>query len=394
MALLEQAIAEGLTARAACAVLGLSERRWREWRHRASAGDYERHPKPASVRPYNALTTPEQARLEEAGGCAEWADCSCRELSVRILERHGVYISHVAIWVFERARGLAGHRGPRRRMGVRRPAAPDTSFVSGPNQLWAWDITKLRTGIPHRVWFLYAVLDQWSRKVVGWHVSDRETSAEAQWAWDQALLAEGLEHGPMPAALSDRGAQMRSRSTAEFFLDLGVAQLFARPRTPNDNPYVESLFATVKTAPAYPGVFPTVEAAVASLFPEAREKIVLVHNGFDEDLFRPDPLARERVFREHGIDAATDPGVEHVQGEASPRAQVTRRDDAGELLRRASSEAQERIGGAEDERERATEVDPGEVPEDPLDSRAQARRTRLRESEGVRTTPTPRPRRP
>lgn len=263
MALLEQAIAEGLTARAACAVLGLSERRWREWRHRASAGDDERHPKPASVRPYNALTTPEQARLEEAVGCAEWADCSCRELSVRILERHGVYISHVAIWVFERARGLAGHRGPRRRMGVRRPAAPDTSFVSGPNQLWAWDITKLRTGIPHRFWFLYAVLDQWSRKVVGWHVSDRETSAEAQRAWDQALLAEGLEHGPMPAALSDRGAQMRSRSTAEFFLDLGVAQLFARPRTPNDNPYVESLFATVKTAPAYPGVFPTVEAAVA-----------------------------------------------------------------------------------------------------------------------------------
>jgi hypothetical protein len=102
MALLEQAIAEGLTARAACAVLGLSERRWRERRRRASAGDYERHPKPASVRPYNALT------------------------------------------------------------------APDTSFVSGSNQLWAWDIKKLRTGIPHRFWFLYAVLDQWSRKVVGW----------------------------------------------------------------------------------------------------------------------------------------------------------------------------------------------------------------------------------
>lgn len=263
MALFEAAIAEGLTAKAACAVLGLSERRWRVWRNRAVSGDFERHPKPASVRPYNALTAPEQGLLAEAVASAAWADASCRELSVRILERHGVYISHVSIWEFERARGLAGHRGKRRRMGVHRPAAPDTSFVSGPNQLWAWDITKLRTGVPHRFWFLYAVLDQFSRKVVGWHVSDRETSGEAQRAWDQALLAEGLAHGPMPASLSDRGAQMRSRSTAEFFVDLGVAQLFARPRTPNDNPYVESLFATVKTAPAYPDVFPTVETAVA-----------------------------------------------------------------------------------------------------------------------------------
>lgn len=263
MALLADAIAQGLTARAACAVLGVSERRWRDWQARARVGDVERHALPAHVHPYNALTPQERELIRSAVGCAEWADASCRELSVKILERDGVYVSHVSIWLFERSLGIAGHRGKRRRMGVTRPAAPDTSVVEGPNQLWAWDITTLRTGVPHRCWYLYAVLDQWSRKVVGWHVSERETSSEAQRGWDHALLAEGRTEGPMPVSLSDRGAQMRSRSTAEFFLDLGVARLFARPRTPNDNPFVESLFATVKTAPAFPDTFPTLEAARA-----------------------------------------------------------------------------------------------------------------------------------
>jgi len=262
MALLEDAIVEGLTARAACAVLGLSERRWRDWQHRARVGDFERHATPAHVRPYNALTPQERELIRTAVGCAEWADASCRELSVKILERHEVYVSHVSIWLCEQALGIAGHRGKRRRMGVRRPEAPDTSFVDGANQLWAWDITKLRTGVPHRFWYLYAILDQWSRKVVGWHVSEREVSSEAQGAWDQAVLAEGCPADRMPVSLSDRGAQMRSKSTATFLQDLGVAQLFARPRTPNDNAFVESLFATVKTAPAYPGVFATIEEAI------------------------------------------------------------------------------------------------------------------------------------
>jgi putative transposase len=263
MALLEGAIAEGLTARAGCAVLGLSERRWREWQVRARVGDFTRHAVPAHVRPYNAQTPQERELIRSAVAGAEWADLSCRELSVKISERHGVYVSHVSIWLFEKSLGIAGNRGKRRRMGIPRPEAPDTSFLAGPNQLWAWDITKLRTGVPHRFWFLYAVLDQWSRKVVGWRLSEREMSSEAQGAWDQALLAEGRTEGAMPVSLSDRGGPMRSKSTATFFMDLGVGRLFSRPRRPNDNAYVESLFSTVKTAPAYPGVFATMAEAVA-----------------------------------------------------------------------------------------------------------------------------------
>jgi putative transposase len=261
MAILEEAIENGLTTQRACGVVGLKERRFRHWRRLGLGGEYDRRRKPAELRPHNALRNEEKALIAEAVAKSEWADLSCRELSVRLMEERGLYMSHVAIWEHQKALGLAGHRGERRNRGRRRGQKPDTQWVNGPKQLWSWDITKLRTGVPGRFWYLYAVLDQWSRKVVGWLVSDRETSDLAQQVWDRALLAEGLGNGPMPKSLSDRGSQMRSSSTREFFMELGVAQLFARPRTPNDNPFVESLFGTVKTHPDYPERFDTLAEA-------------------------------------------------------------------------------------------------------------------------------------
>jgi len=261
MEVMDEAVQTGLSIRAACAAVGVSERRFRGWRERAEAGDYARHPKPLHVRPVNALTEEEHEMVREAVASTEWVDSSCRELSVKVMERHGRYISPYSFWLYETRLGIAGHRGKRRRMGVRRPQAPDTSFATGPNMLWTWDITKLRTDTAYRFIFLYVVLDQWSRKVVGWHLSHRETSSEGQAAWDLALTAEGIGLGESPKSLSDRGSQMRSRSTTLFFRDLGVGQLFARPRTPNDNPFIESFFSTVKTAPAYPGYFRTLEEA-------------------------------------------------------------------------------------------------------------------------------------
>lgn len=261
IAAVEEAMAAGLTEERACAVLGISVRRFQDWRQRARTGEVDRRRKSPEVRPVNALTVQEQAAMQRAVACVEWADCSCRELSIKIMETEGLYMSHVAIWQYEQRLGIAGHRGKRRVMGRRRGQAPDTSFVQGPNQLWAWDFTKLPTGTPHQFWHLVPVEDQYSRKVIGWEVGARAMTTLAQAAWDAALLAEGLTTETMPFSLSDRGPQMRSRSMREFFHDLGVARLFARPRTPNDNPYVESLFATVKTHPAYPEAFPMLEEA-------------------------------------------------------------------------------------------------------------------------------------
>jgi len=190
----------------------------------------------------------------------EFADFSVRELSLSALERCGVYISPVTFWAYQKEIGCNGpRRGKRLRKG--RGNKPDTDCVGGPNQLWSWDITHLPAGRPHGFWYLYALQDWFSRKVVAWLITDSLHSREVRELWDLGLLNEGLLLRPSwqwPSSLSDRGSQMRSISTKRYFKKLGVAQLFARPRTPNDNPKVEALFSVVKTEPEYPGVFPAI----------------------------------------------------------------------------------------------------------------------------------------
>jgi transposase InsO family protein len=212
------------------------------------------------------MTEEEKAAIRTMVADKKHADESTRGLSVRLMEEKDLYVSHVSIWEYERSIGVNGPRGHRKNQRHRGPEKPDTSFVTGPNQLWSWDFTKLRTPMPYIFFYLIAILDVFSRKVVGWLVTDRETSETAKRAWDIALVNEGLtQAGPdeMPKSLSDRGPQMRSISTMQFFKKLGIDRLLARPRTPNDNPQVESLFSTVKTAPTYPGIFQAVMQAVS-----------------------------------------------------------------------------------------------------------------------------------
>jgi len=214
------------------------------------------------MKPYNALTETETQAVREIVADKKHADESTRGLSVRLMEKD-MYVSHVSIWNYQRSISVNGYRGYRRNQG-KRPMKPETDFAAGPNQLWSWDITKLRTPAAYVFFYLVAILDIWSRKVVGWLVTEYERSCEVKRAWDIALSNEGLvQCGPedLPQSLSDRGTQMRSISTNQYFKKLGISRLFARPRTPNDNAHAEALFSTVKTAPQYPGIFAVLQAA-------------------------------------------------------------------------------------------------------------------------------------
>ena len=261
MKAIEEAHEGGLSYEAAAGKLGMSRRRLERWKEKKGCAE----PKERAVRPYNAMTAEEKEAVKEMVANERHADESTRGLSVRLMEEKDLYVSHVSIWEYERSIGVNGPRGHRKNQRRRGPEKPDTSFVTGPNQLWSWDITRLRTQVAYLFFYLIAILDVFSRKVVGWLVTERETSDAVKRAWDIALVNEGLtQAGPeeMPKSLSDRGPQMRSISTTEFFKKLGIDRLLARPRTPNDNPQVESLFSTVKTAPAYPGIFQVVMQAV------------------------------------------------------------------------------------------------------------------------------------
>lgn len=256
-----------------CEVLGISRRRLERWKGK----DVLRGSSQRTTRPYNAMTDNERQAVVEIVADPRHADESTRGLSVRLMEDREMYVSHVSIWEYEQSIGVNGPRGHRRNQR-HRPAKPDVDFATGPNQLWSWDITKLRTQTAYVFFYLIAILDCFSRKVVGWLVDERARSEEVKEAWDLALANEGLtQAGPeeMPKSLSDRGSQMRSIPITQFFKKLGIERLLARPRTPNDNAKCEALFSTVKTAPAYPGIFQDLMTAVAYFkifFPWYNEK--------------------------------------------------------------------------------------------------------------------------
>jgi putative transposase len=141
--------------------------------------------------------------------------------------------------------------------------------ATAPNEVWSWDITKLRMTAKWSYLYLYVLLDLFSRYVVGWMIARTESAALAK-----LLIAESVtKHGVEPGTLvlhSDRGAPMISKTLSQLLADLDVARSFNRPHTSNDNPFSESHFRTVKYHSTYPGRFAALEEGLAwgrSFFP-------------------------------------------------------------------------------------------------------------------------------
>jgi len=253
VAWITDAHAQGLPEQRACAILAITPRSLQRWRQ-PPVLELAHAPRP---RPVTALTPAEAAAVVSIIRSPQHADQSSRELALSLM--HGnpaISVSHVTVWRYQ---GLLACNGPRgRQRHVPGHGKPDTAWVTGPNQLWAWDVTWLTTAERGVYLFLYSLLDHFSRKTVAWQVRDSFTSDQAQHLWDQGLVNEGILTRPTaqwPKSLSDRGSQMRSHSTKTYFRKLGILQLFSRPRQPNDNPRIEAHFGTVKTMPAYPGFF-------------------------------------------------------------------------------------------------------------------------------------------
>ena len=130
--------------------------------------------------------------------------------------------------------------------------------LTGPNQRWCWDISYLPTYERGVFLYLYLAMDEWSRKVIQWLVSWTLEADEARRLLDGAMVSENILDLPedqRPEVVNDRGRQMKAKSVRRLFEEHGMPQLFARPRTPNDNPFIEAMFSTTKTAPEYPGRF-------------------------------------------------------------------------------------------------------------------------------------------
>jgi putative transposase len=148
-----------------------------------------------------------------------------------------------------------------RRRQVSRPhyAKPEI-LATGPNQAWSWDITKLKGPVKWNYFYLYVILDIWSRYVVGWMVAHRESAALAKKLIKDTYQKQMI----MPDQLlihADRGSSMTSKPVALLLADLGVTKSHSRPSVSNDNPYSESQFKTMKYRPEFPDRFGSIEDA-------------------------------------------------------------------------------------------------------------------------------------
>lgn len=146
-----------------------------------------------------------------------------------------------------------------RRDQLRHPkyAAPEL-LATAPNQLWSWDITKLLGPAKWTYFYLYVVLDVFSRYVVGWLVADAESSALAERLMAEACERQGIAPGQLTIH-ADRGSSMKSKPVAMLLADLGVTKTHSRPHVSNDNPYSEAQFKTLKYRPDFPERFGSIE---------------------------------------------------------------------------------------------------------------------------------------
>jgi putative transposase len=218
----------------------------------------ERKPPRPRPTPARALSGPERERVLEMLHSERFVDVSPEETWATLLDE-GTYLCSTRTMY----RILAAHHGTvrERRAQLTHPAyAKPELLAERPNELWSWDISKLKAASRGSWFFLYVILDVYSRYIVGWTVRHRENGELAK-----ALIEQAVGQQPItPSVLhADRGAPMRSKHVSELLDDLGVSKTHSRPYTSSDNPYSESNFKTLKYRPAFPARFTSIEHARA-----------------------------------------------------------------------------------------------------------------------------------
>jgi putative transposase len=247
---------EGLGVAPACQAVGLPRATY----YRRLVARYPRPPRPSPAR---SLRGEERQAVLELLHSKRFVDCAPAEVQATLLDE-GTYLCSTRTMY----RILAdAHEVCERRRQARHPtyARPEL-LATAPNQVWSWDITKLRTFEKWTYLYLYVIIDVFSRYVVGWMVAGQESAALAQRLIEEAVARQGIN--PYTLVIhQDRGGPMKAKTTAQLCADLGIFQSFSRPHVSDDNPYSESQFKTLKYHADFPGRFGTLEESRGFLGP-------------------------------------------------------------------------------------------------------------------------------
>ena len=237
------------------ACLGLSVSRATLYRRRArgSGPEVSASRGPAA----RALSDDERRLVLDVLHSERFCDCAPAEVYATLLDE-GVYLSSASTMyrVLSAQGEVRERRSVRSRKGHPRPELKATS----PNQVWSWDTTRLRGPVKWSFYYLYVVIDIYSRYVVGWMVALREAAYLAERLLQDTYAKQGIAAEELTVH-SDRGPVMRSRTVTNLLADLGVTKSHSRPYTASDNPYSEAHFKTLKYRPEFPERFASADDA-------------------------------------------------------------------------------------------------------------------------------------
>lgn len=245
----------------ACRAFWISPRTYRYRRQRDQgrlAAPPPRQPRPRTPHP-GMLTEAERDQIVEVLCSERFCDLAPAQVYATLLDE-GIYLcSERQMYRVLAARGLVRER---RRGGHQRRGAYGVPRLEadGPNLVWAWDITKLRGPTKGVGYFLYTIIDIYSRCVVGWSIHEVESETHARLLITEACRRHGVRRDQL-VIHADRGSPMIAGTVAELMNELGVTKSHSRPRVSNDNPFIESHFKTLKYRPNYPDRFDSISAA-------------------------------------------------------------------------------------------------------------------------------------
>jgi putative transposase len=235
---------------AACQALGVPRSSY----YRARRSKQEARPRPT---PQRALSGEEKVQIRQTLNSERFQDSSPRQVYATLLDEGLYYCSWRTMYrILDEHQEVRERRNQLRHPQYHRPEL----LTTGPNMLWSWDLTKLRGPVKWTYFYLYTILDVFSRYVVGWMIAERESATLAQQLLQETCDKQGIQPEQLTVH-ADRGSSMRSKTVALLLADLGVTKTHSRPYVSNDNPYSESQFKTMKYRPDYPERFGSIQDA-------------------------------------------------------------------------------------------------------------------------------------
>lgn len=245
-------MARELGWQAACQALGVP--RATLYRRRQAPASPVRRPRPI---PKRALSPEERQQALDLLHSPRFVDSSPSQIYATLLDE-GLYLCSIRTFyrLLHRHDEVRERRNQLRRPNYQRPEL----LATAPNQVWSWDITKLRGPIKGSNYSLYVILDIYSRYVVAWLVAEGESKALAERLIRETVVKYSIPRGQLTLH-ADRGACMTAKTVAQLLAELDVAKSHSRPHTSNDNPFSEAQFKTLKYCPPFPDRFASLQEA-------------------------------------------------------------------------------------------------------------------------------------